>query len=307
MEPACGPGRVPPVTSSTRLGGGHRGLCGTGWHVLAPWGHVSAGTHRAHPPTGYESVNVPQQSLDAAVGTHTVSLPQESRPPCFWLPFLFLKLSSRGSLGGPLLRLCATNAGNMGSLVGELRSHKQATGRNEKKQLSSHSEVFSCRILAWWGRQVRALRKMSPGKRKVSPHCREQQDGQGREAHLLPPGALPRPLLVLILQGSRFQSCWAGAAGSLQRPPSWVGSPPRAGCKPQRSGARGPCLFSARKVQCRPLAQVSGPLCSWGSHRQAQDSIHPGCPDGLPEPGPRGWEGRECPRLLGTVPPTSWG
>lgn len=65
-------------------------------------------------------------------------------------------------------------------------------------------------------------------------------------------------------------------------PPSWVGSPPRAGCEPQRSRARGPCLLSARKVQRRPLARVSRPLCSWGSRRQAQDSIRPGCPDGLP-------------------------
>ena len=83
-------------------------------------------------------------------------------------------------------------------------------------------------------------------------------------AGLLPPGALPRPLLVLRLQGLRFQSCWAGEAGSLQLPPLWVGSPPCAACKPQRSGAQGPHLFSARKVQRQPLARVSKPSVPGG-------------------------------------------
>ena len=93
------------------------------------------------------------------------------------------------------------------SLVRELRSHKQAKSKKFKKKkqhLSSHSEVFPRRILAWQGRQVRGLRKMGPGKSTVSPlhpptagNCRVGRAGRTQHGHqqplvarLLPPGAL---------------------------------------------------------------------------------------------------------------------
>ena len=178
------------------------------------------------------------------------------------------------------------------SLVGERRSHKQAKSKKFKKKkqhLSSHSEVFPRRILAWQGRQVRGLGKMGPGKSTAAPstpHCRELQGGE--DPGLSPASGGPlRPLLVPRLQGSRFQSCRAAAAGSLQLP-SWVGSPPRAGGNPQRAMSA-----SGSAVE----TPVSGGLTD--STRQRPSGGH----RRTPELGPGGWVGRELPRLLRTGPP----